>query len=137
MKKNTIWLIIGIIIFIMGAYQNTQYEEHSLNVEATITRVKTVDDTDDGPISYKHTYYGDYTVDGKEYTNKKLDTKYNSSHIPDLHEGDTIEIKVYPDNPSKKVAEGGIFIMLGFGIMIYNIIVIVQAKKRRKKETFK
>ena len=133
MKKNKIWLIIGIIIFILGSYQNTQYEEHSLIVDATITRVKTVDDTDDGPISYEHTYYGDYTVDGKEYTNKKLAKKYNSSHIPDLHEGDTIEIRVNPDKPSKMVPEGGWFIMVGFGITIYNIIMIVRAKKRIKK----
>ena len=129
MKKNTIWLIVGIVLFIMGSYQNTQYEEHSLTVSATITSVKTVDDTDDGPISYKHTYYGDYTVDGKQYTNKKLESKYNSSHIPDLHKGDTIEIRVYPDNPSKKVPEGGWFITVGFIMVVYNIIKIRKLKR--------
>ena len=111
MKKNIVWLVVGIILFSLGGYQNIQYEEKSLLVNATITDIKTVDDTDDGPISYKHTYYGEYTIDGKCYSNKKLTTKYTSSHLPDDKIGSTIGIHVNPENPNKQVAEGGLFIM--------------------------
>lgn len=87
MKKNIIFLIVGIILFSLGGYQNIQYEEKSLTVKATITNIKTKDDTDDGPTSYKHTYYGKYTVDGKKYSNKQLTTRYTSSHIPEYSRG--------------------------------------------------
>ena len=133
MKKNIVWLLIGLILLALGGYQNTQYEENSLLVSATITDIKTVEDTDDGPISYKHTYYGEYTVDGKHYSNKKLETKYTSSHLPDLSRGNTIEIHVNPDNPDKQVAEGGLFIMGGFALIIYNSIAIALRKKNKTK----
>ena len=79
MKKSIIFLIVGIILLSIGYYQNTKYEKKSIVVNATITRIKSVDDTDDGPISYRHTYYGSYTVNGKEYTDKKLETDRKST----------------------------------------------------------
>ena len=134
MKIHIILLIIGIVLFFLGGYQNVQYEEHSLLVNATITEIKTIDDTDDGPITYKHTYYGMYTVDGKEYTDKKLATRYTSSFIPDQKKGDTVEIRVYPDNPEKQVAEGGLFSVLGTGLIVYAGIVLFKKRKARKME---
>ena len=130
--KNIIWLIIGLILFGLGGYQNTQYEEHSLLVTATITDIKTVDDTGDGPTSYKHTYYGEYTVDGTLYTNKKLTTTYTNSSWPDLHTGDTVEIRVKADNPSKKEPEGGFVITVGVLITVYNAYVLIKRKKAKK-----
>lgn len=130
MKKHIILLIIGIILFSLGGYQNIQYEEHSLVVNATITNIETVNDTDDGPISYKHTYYGNYTANGKEYKNKKLTTKYTSSSLPDFYNDGTVEIRVYPDNPEIKVAEGGLFIMGGFALMIYGGVVLYMNRKQ-------
>ncbi len=135
MKKNIVWLFVGLILFALGGYQNTQYEDNSLLVSATITDIKTKDDTDDGPISYKHTYYGEYTVDGKHYSNKKLTTKYTSTSLPDLSRGDTIEIRVNPNNPDKQVAEGGLFIVGGFVLIIYNSIVLIKSKKKNKTIT--
>lgn len=132
MKKHIIILIIGIVVFGMGIYQNTQYEENSLMVTATITDIKTVDETDEGPISYEHTYYGEYTVDGEEYSNKKLKTSHTSSITPDFNEGDTIDIRVQIDDPSKKVAEGGLFIVGGFTVTIYSIVVLIKNRKQLK-----
>ena len=130
MKKHIILLIVGIILFSLGIYQNIQYEEKSLLVSATITDIKTEDDTDDGPISYKHIYYGEYTIDGKYYSNKKLATKYTNSHLPDHKIGNTIEIHVNSKNPNKQVAEGGLFIMGGFVLIIYNSIFLIKLKKK-------
>lgn len=131
MKRNVIWLIIGLVILALGGYQNVRYEEHSLLVTAVITDVKTEDDTDDGPTSYKHTYYGDYVVDGETYTDKKLDTSYTGSHIPDKHAGDTVEIRVYPDNPAVQVAEGALFIMVGLALTIFNGIKVHKFRKQQ------
>lgn len=133
--KNLIFLIVGIIMFSLGAYQNTQYEENSLIVMATITHVETTDETDDGPISYKHTYYGEYTVDGKLYTDKKLGSSYTSSSFPPNVRGDLIEIRINPENPDKKVAEGGLFATAGFVLIIYNGIKVLGSRKTKKEET--
>ena len=116
-------------MFSLGGYQNMQYEEHSIIVDAKITDIKTVDDTDGGPVSYKHTYYGSYTINGKEYTNKKLTTKYTGSFMSDLHRGDTIEIRVDPSNPNHKVADGGLFIVGGFVLIVYSGIILYKRKK--------
>lgn len=132
-KKNIIWLIVGIVVFVMGSYQNIQYEENSLIVSATVTDVKTTDETDDGPISYEHVYYGEYEVDGKMYSDKNLATRHTSDHKPEYPVGSQIEIKVYPDNPGKKVAEGGIFLMVGFGLIIWNSVMLYKIKKAGKQ----
>ena len=128
--KNIIFLVIGIILFTLGGYQNTIYEEKSLIVKATVTDIKTKEDYDSG---YSHTYYGSYTVDGKTYKNKKLTTYYTNSSFPeDLFVGDTYKIRVYPDNPEKEVAEGGIFITVGVILIVYNSVVLYKRRKRNK-----
>lgn len=83
MKKQIIILIVGIVMFALGGYQNIQYEEHSLVIDAVITDIETDYDSDD-VTSYSHTYYGEYTVEGKKYTNVKLKTSYTNSSSPDL-----------------------------------------------------
>ena len=134
MNKNAIFLIIGIILFILGGYQNIQYEENSLTVPATVTNVKTRDDTDGGPTTYKHTYYGEYEVDGKKYENVKLDTAYTSSYTPKYSVGDQLKIKVYPDNPDTKVPEGGIFLTVGLIMAVWNLVLLVKSKKAKEAE---
>ncbi len=132
MKRNLIFLIIGLILFALGGYQNIQYEEHSLLVDATVTDIKSKDDPDGG---YTHVYYGSYTVDGTEYTDQKLTTKYTNTMMPeDLFVGDTVELRVYPEKPGKKVAEGGIFITVGVVMTVYNAIVLHKHRKRAKAQ---
>lgn len=128
MKKYTILLIIGIVIFVLGGYQNIQYEDHSLVVAATITDIKTVDNSD-GPTSYSHTYYGDYSVEGINYTHKKLKTSHTGYSYPDLSRGDIIEIIVDPDNPGKRVTDGGLFVMGGLGLIVYSTVVLIKKHK--------
>lgn len=132
MKRNIIFLCIGIILFALGGYQNIQYEEHSLLVDATVTDIKTEEDLDSG---YKHVYYGSYIVDGKEYKDIELITRYTNSMMPEnLFVGDTVEIRVYPDNPAKKVAEGGIFLTVGAVLIVYNSVVIHKKRKIAKAQ---
>lgn len=126
MNRNFIFLIVGIVVLSLGFYQNTKYEEGSVIVNAVVTRIETKTDSDDG--SVKETYYGDYTVDGKEYKDIKLASKYNNY----LTYGDTVEIRVYPDNPGKTVPEGGLFAVIGLVIIVYNGYVLYKQRKARK-----
>lgn len=130
MKKSVIILIVGLVVFFLGVYQNYQYEEQSLKVKATITDIETEDDDDGG---YKHTYYGKYEVDGKTYKNKKLQTRYDNSYMPDKSVGDTIKITVDPENPNRKVAEGGIFGVVGLIMTVCGIVMVVKDKKAKEK----
>lgn len=47
--KNIIFLVIGIILFTLGGYQNTIYEEKSLIVKATVTDIKTKEEKETKP----------------------------------------------------------------------------------------
>ena len=132
MNKNIVWLLVGLVLFALGMHQNIQYEDNSLRVYATITDINTEDHSDDGPASYLHTYYGEYTVDGKRYANMKLDSKFSSSWEPQYSRGDTIEIQVTPNKPEKQMANGDLFGVAGFALIVYNLSVLI---KSRKKET--
>ncbi len=128
MNKQKLWLIIGIVLFLIGTFLNAQYEEHSLTVDATITDIKTEYNSDDAG-SYQHTYYGEYTIDGKTYT-KRLTTSYTDDSTPKYHKGSTMEIKVYPENPSIKMPEGGLFCVVGFVLAVYNGYILWKNRKQ-------
>lgn len=131
MNKNTLWLIIGIIVFVLGAYQNSIYENESAKVKAVITDIKTRDDSED--TSYQHTYYGEYTINGKTYKNQKLKTEYGG-YSPDKSKGDTITIRVYPDHPEWQVPEGGLFGVVGLVLIVWNAVAL-RKNKKQKQET--
>lgn len=131
MKKFIIWLVVGIILFGLGGYQNIKYENLFVDVDATVTNINTVDDSDDGPTGYKHIYYGEYTLDGKKYTDVELTTKYTSSISPDHPEGSTISIRVNPDDPSGDASDGGLLIVAGFIVIGWSIVILVKAKKNK------
>lgn len=138
--KKIFWLLVSIVILILGFYQNNRYEYHSITVNATVTKVDTYRDDDEGPIKYHHTYYGKYTVNGKTYKNKKLASNYTDADRPSHPKGSTIEIRVNSKNPDKKVPEGGIFIVVGVLMTIYNFITLsgnrteTTAENTNKKE---
>lgn len=130
MKKNVIWLLVGILLFTLGLIQNNKYENGSIKVDAEITRIKTRDDSDG---DYIHTYYGSYEVDGVVYEDQKLDTYYSSEYIPPKAKGDTIRITVDPKHPKWKVPEGGLFGTAGLVIVVFNIVKLVKAKKAKEE----
>ena len=128
MKKTTIVLIIGIIFFLAGTYQNAQYEtakENGYEVDAIVTRVD-IDRSNDVTEDDKYVVYGDYEVDGEEYKNKRLD-KTTKKYV----KGDTYKVVVNPDSPGKKMAEGAFFSLVGF-VMIVG--AIISKRKAKKKE---
>ena len=126
-----LWLIIGIILFVLGGYQNNFYKNESVQVKAVIKDIKTDEDYEDN--SYEHRYYGDYTINGKTYKNKKLKTEYGGSSSPDKARGETITIRVYPENPGRQVSDGGIFITVGVIMIIWNIVALRKAKKQNQE----
>ena len=135
MAKLYIGLIVGLILFSIGAVMNTKYEDEGIAVSAVITRIETEDDTDDGPISYKHTFYGTYTVDGNTYTDVRLGSYYNSSTTPPQSVGDAYDLIVNPDNPSKQLPEGGLFLSAGMILSVVYGVKIYQERKKAKQPT--
>lgn len=130
MKKALIILIVGAILAGLGFYQFVQYEENSIVVDAVVTDIKTKEDSEG---DFIHTYYGKYTVNGKEYTNVKLQKGYSESRYDyNLHVGDTVELRVNPQNPAKKVAEGGLFGTVGLVMVVYGAVLRSNAKKAAK-----
>lgn len=127
MKVTVIFLIIGIILTCVGFYMFMQYEENALTVDAVVTDIDIDEDTDsDSATAYIHTYYGEYTVDGKKYTGVKLQKEYTNSAFPEKHVGDTVEFTVNGDNPGEKAKDGGFFSTAGL------VTVVVCAVKLRK-----
>ncbi len=129
-------LIIGILIFLVGCIFPYRYEkaiEEGYEVEATVTdiveRAQTAAEA--GPDDTSYTLYGDYTIDGKEYTHVKLGKNYSDSH----YIGEKLKVVVNPDNPGKPMFEGGILCTVGFLIAIGAIIAKVSAKRKAKKQT--
>ncbi len=124
-KKSTIILVIGIIIFSLGAYQNIRYEDakdSGYSVEATVTRVK-VHEHDDGDT---YTLWGEYEKDGKTYSNVKLGlfTEYRKV-------GEIVKLVVNPDAPTKKMAEGGLFGVIG---LVITVAALIRKHKEKKAE---
>lgn len=133
MKKHTIWLAVGAIVFCVGLGINFIYENKSVAVEAVITGVDTTD-TSDG--DYRDAYYGTYTVDGETVTDKKLCTLYRSPGEDYAHPvGDTYELRVNPDRPNRKAPEGGVFGVVGLVLVVYHGVMIRRHKRMVKKLT--
>jgi hypothetical protein len=128
-KTNLICLIIGIILASLGFYQFWQYENNSITVEAIITEIDSREINDDTTDRYEFKYYGNYTVNGKEYKNVQLKKEYSSEMMPDYHTGDKLEIVVNADNPGRKMSEGGFFGTVGLVMIVWNGVILSKAKK--------
>ena len=133
MKKSVVFLFIGIVLTCLGFYQFWQYENNSVTVEATVSDIETKEGDSDSASAFRHIYYGDYTVDGKEYKNKKLATRYSNEYMPDMHIGDKIEIVVDASNPGRRMTEGGIFGMVGLVMVVWNAVAISKIKTADKE----
>jgi hypothetical protein len=55
--------------------------------------------------------------------------------FPDPHVGDTVEMKVSPDHPGRKMTEGGIFGVAGLLLALYGGISLCRNKKRKNNPT--
>ena len=126
MRKTVIFLVIGIILTSVGFYMFMQYEENAITVDAVVTDIDIEDNDSDSGSAYKHIYYGEYMVDGKKYTDKKLDTRYSNSMFPEQIVGSTIKVTVNGNNPGKIAKDGGFFSTVGV------VMVVVCAVKLRK-----
>lgn len=132
MKKifnSTTVLIIGIIVFLLGAYQGGLYDEaknSGYEIEARIVDVVVKEEHDSDMIYYYDTYtvYANYTIDGKDYSHVKVGKYTEPKYV-----GDTITVVVNPEEPGAKMAEGGIFATVGF-VMIVGVIVSKAKKKQ-------
>ena len=126
MKKHLIILIVGVVLLVLGLCLNLQYEGKGVLVEAVVTDIDTTK-TSDG--EYRHVCYGEYEVDGKTYT-KKLTTLYSSTdRLDSLSVGDTYEMRISPDNPGKKMLEGGFFGVVGLVMAVWGGVSLRRDKK--------
>lgn len=132
MKKilnSTTVLILGIVLFLLGSYQGGLYDDaksSGYEIEAKIVDVVVKEEHDSDMIYYYDTYtvYADYTIDGKDYTHVKVGKYTEPKYI-----GDTITVVVNPEDPGRKMTEGGIFATVGF-IMIVGAVVSKAKKKQ-------
>ena len=135
MKSSTIWLLVGIALFLVGCIGPMMYEnakENGYQVEATVTRVEERDRTnDDGPDTTVYTYYGEYELDGKTYTNVKLGKSYDTKQYV---EGSTMQVVVNPNNPGSTMFEGGVICTVGFVIMVVAIVMKFSERKKKTQE---
>ena len=130
MKKTTIALIVGIVIFFIGCIPVALYEQ-GVEVTAKVTRIETKEESD-SDLSYtylSYTLYGDYTVNGKEYKDQKLNKVYEK---PELENG-TYKVVVNPES-GKPMYEGGILCVAGFITVICALICARSNKKKPQKE---
>lgn len=135
MKKiltDNIFLILGILIFLVGCIQPYAYErakESGYEVEATIVDVKVRDesDADGGFVSTSYTVYADYQVDGKEYKHVRIGKYYDTD---EYYVGKTVKVVVDPDDPGDTMFEGGILCTVGF--VITGVAIFFKIKNRKK-----
>lgn len=126
-------LIVGIVILVIGMALNLRYEdaaERGYEVEAEVVEVvhKERYDPDTGTED-RYIVYADYTVDGKEYTHKKVGT-----YAQPKHEGDIIEVVVNPENPKVMLPEGGVFGVVGFLMILYGAFAVRKEKKTAQNQ---
>lgn len=135
-KKSTWLLWIGIAVFLVGCIGPFQYEdaiENGYRVEATVTRIEDRNDTgmDGAPDTTVYTYYGEYEVDGKKYTDVELGKSYDRKTYA---VGSTMEVVVNPNDPGRTMSEGGVICTVGFVILIVAIVMKFKERKQKKQE---
>lgn len=109
MKGSTILLLVGILVFSVGCIGPFMYEdaiEKGYKVEATVTRIKEGTDvgTDGMPDSTVYTYYGEYEVDGKKYTDVKLGKSYDEKSTPWAVPWEWWSIPIIREGPCQRAA---------------------------------
>ncbi len=127
-------MILGIIALLFGSIQGSRHEKEGIQLTVTISDIKTSEDFSDVVNElYTHTYYADYTYNGKEYTHVEVSKTRTSSWLPTKKVGDTIDIVLDPDDPEKMSSDGGILSVIG---CITIIVCIVLITKKRKSEKY-
>lgn len=125
MKSLIITFLVGVIVLSVGIAQNNKYES-SPYVDATITRIDSDYDSDDG---YVHKYYGEYYLDGVKYTDIKLHSEYTDNTHPQMEVGEVYSLHVNPENSGKTLSDGGVFIVAGFVILGFDFYCFVKTIK--------
>lgn len=113
-----ILLVMGIGLIAIGAYLSFFQTKGFKSTTATIERIETIDKgyDSDNRRDIDHEVYVTYTVDGKTYTNMRLDT-YASSYNP----GKDVKIYYNPANPADIHGDVGI---MGILMLIGGIILL-------------
>lgn len=131
-----IFLVIGLLILLFGAYtahRYTQIEDELVSVHAVIERIDVTrrnDDTD-------HDVYVSYSYRNRDYEDIRLNW-YSSG----MNEGDRLTLQIHPDNPAEPVSNngwilffiGGIFTLIGGGLSIASRWDRLKEKFSKKEE---
>ena len=103
----------GIILIGIGFWQEEWCEKNGLTVTATITDIKEYR----GDVVDSYMYYGNYVMYDKLYEGKYLTDSHGSE--PNRTVGDTVQIKVNPSAPSKRMGDGLMFFILAMPMLGY------------------
>lgn len=141
MKKHNRRLVASIVLFIislifrgLSIYQYRQYEKYALTVMATITNIEkkeVIMETETMTDGYEYTYYGEYVVDDKLYTDKYLGYRKTYDDESLYSVGDLYFVEVNSLKPSERMLDGGYFSMISFGFLLGGVLTYVVYKKRQ------
>ncbi|MBE6928585.1 MAG: hypothetical protein E7467_08935 [Ruminococcaceae bacterium] len=130
MKSSTLLLLVGILLFTIDFFINMDYEDaraKGYEIEATITRID-VRESNDAGMDDIYVAYGEYEVDGRTYTNKRLGHCGEDDYV-----GGKMTVVVDPDDPGDTEFEGGVLAVVGFIMMIVALIWKYKDRKAAKQ----
>lgn len=120
--------LITVLFIAIGVSQDKDYNENRVFCDAVITDVKTDSSVNDAYTTYRHRYYGYYTVNNKTYTNTEILKTETDTAEPDYSIGQTIRISVVKDRPDRP-AKGGTtaYVMGAFSFGGVLLIIVLSA----------
>ena len=131
MKSSTKILLVGIVMMAISLTVNMFYEDakaQGYEIDARITRILCHESTDPG-MDDTYVAYGEYEVDGKVYSNKRL------GYCPDdAVVGETMKIVVNPNDPEDRLPEGGVLAVFGLPIVCYALYLKHKERKAAKSQ---
>lgn len=127
-KKPLVWLAIGALLLIVGGYMYNNSGNAAgdpVAVTAQVTRVE--EKTVSGNTVY--CAYGDYTVDGKSYTDVPL-----AEGAGPYEAGQSLDVEVTPEKGKTSFFDGGLFVVLGVLIVSISFWVYIRPLGKARRE---
>ena len=131
MKSSTKILLVGIVMMAISFTVNMFYEDakaQGYEIDARITRIVCRTSTDPG-MDDTYVAYGEYEVDGKKYSDKRLGYCSDDAVV-----GESMKIVVDPDDPEDRLPEGGVLAVFGLPIVCYAIYLKHKERKAAKSQ---
>ena len=125
-------IVLGIVCLLVGIAQDKAYEENTIECAALITDIDSSDSAASPGVSYFHTYYGKYMVNGKTYSDIKIISEIAGSKEPRYSVGQTILIEVNKQNPTQLSENGNVAYVVCCVMIASGIFFIIISRLIKK-----